>query len=101
MLSRIADSMFWMSRYVARAEDTARLLDVTLGPVNVSWTGVMLIVLSVGLAVILQTYINRSRMGRDSPVDLSHDDIDAGVDCDHVRKEMPFDHLRNRRQVDE
>ena len=29
MLSRIADSMFWMSRYMARAEDTARLLDVT------------------------------------------------------------------------
>ncbi|HYP13061.1 MAG TPA: alpha-E domain-containing protein [Bryobacteraceae bacterium] len=29
MLSRIAESMFWMSRYMARAEDTARLLDVT------------------------------------------------------------------------
>jgi uncharacterized alpha-E superfamily protein len=29
MLSRIADSLFWMSRYMARAEDTARLLDVT------------------------------------------------------------------------
>lgn len=29
MLSRIADSMFWMARYMARAEDTARLLDVT------------------------------------------------------------------------
>lgn len=29
MLSRIAESKFWMSRYMARAEDTARLLDVT------------------------------------------------------------------------
>src|SRR5262245_34096103 len=29
MLSRIAESLFWMSRYMARAEDTARLLDVT------------------------------------------------------------------------
>src|SRR5437870_171910 len=29
MLSRIADSLYWMSRYMSRAEDTARLLDVT------------------------------------------------------------------------
>ena len=29
MLSRIADSLFWMARYMARAEDMARLLDVT------------------------------------------------------------------------
>lgn len=29
MLSRIADSLYWMSRYMTRAEDTARLLDVT------------------------------------------------------------------------
>jgi uncharacterized alpha-E superfamily protein len=28
MLSRIADSLFWMARYMERAEDTARLLDV-------------------------------------------------------------------------
>ena len=28
MLSRIAESMFWMARYMERAEDTARLLDV-------------------------------------------------------------------------
>ena len=28
MLSRIADSLFWMARYVERAEDTARILDV-------------------------------------------------------------------------
>jgi uncharacterized alpha-E superfamily protein len=29
MLSRIADSMFWLARYFERAEDTARILDVT------------------------------------------------------------------------
>src|SRR3954464_15873499 len=28
MLSRVADALFWMSRYVERAEHTARLLDV-------------------------------------------------------------------------
>ncbi len=31
MLSRVADSLYWMSRYLERAEHTARLLDVNLG----------------------------------------------------------------------
>ena len=30
MLSRIAESLFWIGRYVERAEDTARLIDVNL-----------------------------------------------------------------------
>lgn len=30
MLSRIADSMFWIGRYVERADQTARILDVSL-----------------------------------------------------------------------
>lgn len=30
MLSRVADSLYWMSRYVERAENIARLLDVNL-----------------------------------------------------------------------
>lgn len=30
MLSRVAESIFWMSRYVERAENTARFVDVTL-----------------------------------------------------------------------
>lgn len=30
MLSRIAESMFWIGRYIERAEDTARILDVQL-----------------------------------------------------------------------
>jgi uncharacterized alpha-E superfamily protein len=29
MLSRIADSLFWITRYLERAEDTARILDVS------------------------------------------------------------------------
>src|SRR5262249_5271678 len=29
MLSRVASSLYWMSRYVERAENTARVLDVT------------------------------------------------------------------------
>ena len=28
MLSRVAEALFWIGRYVERAEDTARLLDV-------------------------------------------------------------------------
>ena len=30
MLSRVADSFYWMSRYLERAEHTARLIDVDL-----------------------------------------------------------------------
>ena len=30
MLSRIAESLFWIGRYLERAEDTARTLDVHL-----------------------------------------------------------------------
>ena len=30
MLSRVADSIYWMSRYVERAENLARFMDVTL-----------------------------------------------------------------------
>ena len=29
MLSRVADSIYWMSRYVERAENLARFIDVT------------------------------------------------------------------------
>ena len=30
MLSRVADSIYWMSRYIERAENVARSVDVTL-----------------------------------------------------------------------
>ena len=31
MLSRVADSLYWMSRYLERAEQTVRMLDVNMG----------------------------------------------------------------------
>jgi len=36
MLCRVADSLFWMSRYIERAENTVRLVDVTLKSLLVS-----------------------------------------------------------------
>ncbi len=30
MLSRVADSLYWMSRYLERAENTVRQFDVTM-----------------------------------------------------------------------
>lgn len=48
MLSRVADSLYWMSRYLERAEHTARLIDVCLdlipdrsnGAVSRGWSNV-------------------------------------------------------------
>src|SRR5205814_10294877 len=45
MLSRVAESLYWMSRYLERAEHTARLIDVQLnnmldqagGDTNLRW----------------------------------------------------------------
>jgi len=37
MLSRVADSLYWMSRYLERAENTVRQLDVTMG--RLGWNG--------------------------------------------------------------
>src|SRR4051812_36223151 len=59
MLSRVADALFWMSRYVERAEHVARLLDVWfhleldmhgvgVGPPELHWTS---------LAAILQQQV--------------------------------------------
>ena len=50
MLSRTADHLFWMSRYIERAENLARLLDVTyqmslvpqsLSAINQSWNAII------------------------------------------------------------
>ncbi len=36
MLSRVADSLFWLSRYVERAENVARFIDVNLNLLLIS-----------------------------------------------------------------
>jgi uncharacterized alpha-E superfamily protein len=52
MLSRVADALFWMSRYLERAEHVARLLDITFhleldlsavvgGSYDLHWVGVL------------------------------------------------------------
>ena len=42
MLSRVAESVYWMSRYVERAENVARYIDVnynlTLGELDHLWS---------------------------------------------------------------
>ena len=63
MLSRVADALFWMSRYLERAEHVARLLDVCFhleldlhgvlaGPHELHWTS---------LAAILQQQMPEQR----------------------------------------
>ena len=48
MLCRVADSLFWMSRYLERAENQARFIDVTLnialgyrGSEDVLWSSLL------------------------------------------------------------
>jgi uncharacterized alpha-E superfamily protein len=66
MLSRVADALFWMSRYLERAEQVARLLDVCFhleldlhgvlaGPHELLWTS---------LAAILQQQVPPAADGR-------------------------------------
>ena len=38
MLSRVADSIFWMSRYIERADNVARFIDVNLNLISTSAT---------------------------------------------------------------
>jgi uncharacterized alpha-E superfamily protein len=75
MLSRVADALFWMSRYLERAEHVARLLDVSFhleldlrgvmaGPHELHWTS---------LATILQQQIRATeRNGRTPQALISH-----------------------------
>ena len=69
MLSRVADALFWMSRYLERAEHVARLLDVCFhleldlrgvssGPVELHWTS---------LAAILQQVVPAADQPGQSP----------------------------------
>jgi uncharacterized alpha-E superfamily protein len=75
MLSRVADALFWMSRYLERAEHVARLLDVCFhleldlrgvvsGPYELHWTS---------LAAILQQIIPAAgREGQSPQATISH-----------------------------
>src|SRR5262245_27349400 len=74
MLSRVADALFWMSRYVERAEQVARLLDVWFhleldlsgvgaAPYELHWTA---------LAAILQQYVPALGNGVSPQVGISH-----------------------------
>jgi uncharacterized alpha-E superfamily protein len=75
MLSRVADALFWMSRYLERAEQVARLLDVCFlleldlrglmfGPRELHWTS---------LAAILQQQVRATAFHSVSPqTHISH-----------------------------
>jgi len=74
MLSRVADALFWMSRYLERAEHIARLLDVCFhleldlhgvmaGPHELHWTA---------LVAVLQQVIARNRNGLSPQATISH-----------------------------
>ena len=74
MLSRVADALFWMSRYLERAECVARLLDVCFhleldlhgvmaGPHELHWTA---------LVAVLQQVIARNRNGLSPQATISH-----------------------------
>src|SRR6266700_5943971 len=69
MLSRVADALFWMSRYLERAEHTARLLDVCFhleldlhgvlaGPHELHWSA---------LAAILRQSVPAAQRGGGAP----------------------------------
>jgi uncharacterized alpha-E superfamily protein len=74
MLSRVADALFWMSRYVERAEHIARLLDIWfhleldlhgigVAPFEMHWTA---------LAAILQQQVPARSGGGGPPLPISH-----------------------------
>ena len=59
MLSRVADSLYWMSRYLERAEHTTRLLDVNVvlyrlgGLTALAQRGWVPLVFAVGFVVLV------------------------------------------------
>ena len=68
MLSRVADSIYWMSRYIERAENVARFIDVNL---NLS--------LDMPASAVQQWEpLVRSRRATTSAFDDRYGDADAG-----------------------
>ena len=74
MLSRIAESMFWIGRYVERAEDTARILEVQ--------TQLMLEDPSIDEDATCRSLL--SIMGVDPPAD-------RGVDTAYIMERLAYD----------
>jgi uncharacterized alpha-E superfamily protein len=90
MLSRVADALFWMSRYLERAEQTARLLDVCFhleldlygvgaGPHELYWTS---------LAATLQQQVPAAHPDSSTPpaalrewLTLRPDNSDSIISC--------------------
>jgi uncharacterized alpha-E superfamily protein len=89
MLSRVADALFWMSRYLERADQVARLLDVcfhleldlhgvSAGPYELHWTA---------LAAILQQRLPPGQESASPQAAVSHwlmfdaDNPDSIVSC--------------------
>lgn len=70
MLSRVADSLYWMSRYLERVENTARQLDVTIA-----------LMLDVGMVGMVSTESRWTRLGEclgiSAPLDWTGDIEDS------------------------
>jgi uncharacterized alpha-E superfamily protein len=82
MLSRTADSLFWMSRYTERAENTARLLDV-----------------NTQMSLLPQT-LEQAQMGWKSMLSISeleeqYDAVHQGYDARQVLHFMACDALNS------
>src|SRR6476659_9068041 len=70
LLSRVAESLFWLGRYVERAESTARLLDVTFHA-GLEPTGAIVVGATNTWEALLAT------LGVDEEKDLGFDRSDA------------------------
>lgn len=85
MLSRVADNLYWMSRYLERAEHTARLMDVHLNlsldqsrktPPGARWER-----LSTALHVVLRTEDRRDEARITQRLAFDHTNANSIVAC--------------------
>ncbi len=83
MLSRIAESMFWIGRYVERAEDTARILDVQ--------TQLLLEDAAVDESQTCRDLLLIMGMERDDAADHLGVDLTGAVDIEQVLRLLAYD----------
>ena len=94
MLSRTADHLLWMSRYIERAENTARMLDVnyqtmllpqSASPAEQGWSGLL------SICELLPAYQRRhGRIQPDKVIDFMVADLDnpaSIMSCLHASRE--------------